>query len=161
MSVVSVRAGRGVGDDFTRHSVCLGHAVPMARAVRSFLATVLLVTACAACDRQDCDAALEVVCACPTASCGALGSSPPAVDMLRSCDDPRSGGYDLPGCIQQSKRYCGIVAALHSGDLALCSEPCTREDPCDLQQACHEFQYAHCDLPVRDSGASDADKGDS
>ena len=115
---------------------------------------VLAVGAASACEREDCDRALEVVCSCDSRPCEA-NPPPPIVQALRRCDsedvrpDNQEGNVHL--CIQSAGRsFCAVLDGLATQSQMLCEADCRlHEASCtvDLEQACQEFQYGQCDLP--------------
>jgi len=98
-------------------------------------------------DRAECDRALAIVCGCGSVDCNAA-SPPPIVATLRRCDpDEIYRGYAITVCIADAPNYCAILDGVSRGDQAVCGQTCTLETSCDLEQACHDFQYASCDAP--------------
>lgn len=64
--------------------------------------------------------------------------------------------YDLHLCVADSAEYPTVLSALEREDTKLCTMTCSRDSACDLEQACHEFQYARCFPEPVDAGGSDA-----
>jgi hypothetical protein len=111
-----------------------------------------------ACEREDCDRALAVVCACTSRPCDR--PDPPAfVTALRRCDenDVRPGNDDdnFHLCIQEvGPRFCDLIDGLATDDPGVCELSCTRRtSSClmSIKRQCNQFQYERCDLP--DGGA--------
>lgn len=100
-------------------------------------------------ERGECDRALDVVCSCTSVDCDA-DPPHPTVDLLRRCDGDeifRSRDFHLSLCIQDASQYCAILDSLASSDTMLCDIECTQASACDLEDACHEFQFEECDAP--------------
>jgi hypothetical protein len=109
-------------------------------------AVVLLAVAC---DRTECDRALDKICACPNVDCKST-NAPAVVGALQRCDDGEINanlGYNLPACILGAPDYCRVLGGLAADSQDLCTVDCNLESACDQEQDCHEFQYGMCDLP--------------
>lgn len=129
--------------------------MPMRSAVlyRLLFASTLIAGGMAgACDdRQSCDQALAVVCACDSHPCE-MDPPPDVVRALRRCDEsdarPSSATGDITVCIQDKGRdFCGVLDGVVTTSQSICSADCDASCTSDLTTACHQMQYATCDLP--------------
>ncbi|MHB8874973.1 MAG: hypothetical protein ACYC8T_14905 [Myxococcaceae bacterium] len=105
-------------------------------------------------DAADCRRALDVVCGCSSVDCSDGG--PEIASVLRRCDPAAlsAGGRGrVEVCIASARgSYCEIRDGLAASSATLCTLRCTDVAACDLLDACHAFQYAHCDIHLRDGG---------
>src|SRR5688500_16880798 len=113
------------------------------------LVLLLLLLLAAACeDREDCDKALALVCACPSRPCE-REEEVPVVRARRRCDEsdirPDNEGINVHLCIQNAPaEFCELLDGVLAEDDRLCDVRCNSQGATcrsDLKHACERYQH--------------------
>jgi hypothetical protein len=103
-------------------------------------------------DREQCDDALEIMCACSTKPCDS--EDPPAiVRAMQRCDEddirPSNQQNNVHICIAEAgQAFCGVLDGLSVPTL-WCEADCSYNTTCkdELYDECTDYQFRRCDVP--------------